>query len=247
MDAELQALRDARLAQLKGNTSNNNGSQTNSSNGNNAPTQNIGASVAPFLEANALERLSRVALVRPDRATAVEQYVKQLVSTGQVQRKITEEQIVQILNGVAREQNKQNETKIIFDRKDKSNFEVDSNNKNETYDSEDDFFDDDQLVVLPNIHIHINIHIDNLYKQQLCRIIKKELEEYCDDPIILFAPKKKTIKFLYRQFHGENGRQKISICNDRTIYKRRRDMQKWECKGSFYRHRNGTKEKTYYQ
>ena len=142
MDAELQALRDARLAQLKSNTNNNNGSQTNSQNGSSAPAQNIGASVAPFLEANALERLSRVALVRPDRATAVEQYVKQLVSTGQVQRKITEEQIVQILNGVAREQNKQNETKIIFDRKDKSNLEVDSN-KNETYDSEDDFFDDD--------------------------------------------------------------------------------------------------------
>lgn len=143
MDAELQALRDARLAQLKGNGNNNGGSQANSHNGGGAPTQSIGASVAPFLEANALERLSRVALVRPDRAQAVEQYVKQLVSTGQVQRKITEEQIVQILNGVAREQNKQNETKIIFDRKDKSNIEMDSSNKNETYDSEDDFFDDD--------------------------------------------------------------------------------------------------------
>lgn len=146
MDAELQAIRDARLAQLKGGNGSNsaNGNVSNGNNNTNSGNANIGSSMAPFLEAGALERLSRVALVRPDRATAVEQYVKQLVSTGQLTHKINEQEIVQILNGVAREQNKQTETKIIFDRKDKGMAmqAATTNNKNEQYDSEDDFFDE---------------------------------------------------------------------------------------------------------
>lgn len=120
MDAELQALREARLAELKRGTSNSGGSD--------GASPPIGSSVSRFLEPQALERLSRVSLVRPDRATAVEKYLAQLASTGQLRGKVTEKDIVQILDGIAREQNKKNETKIIFNRR-----EIDE--------EDDDFFD----------------------------------------------------------------------------------------------------------
>lgn len=141
MDSELQAIRDARLAQLKNAGGAGVGAGNNDNGSNKTGGQQIGSALAPFLEASALERLSRVSLVKPDRAMAVEQYLKQLISTGQVSHKINEEEIVQILNGIAREQNKQRETKIIFDRKDKGMMQ-DVSNKDNDLDSEDDFFDE---------------------------------------------------------------------------------------------------------
>lgn len=75
--------------------------------------QGLSAALDQVLEPEARARLSRVNLVRPDRAKAVEQYIVRLVQTGQVRRKLGEEDIVEILNGVARDQQKQNETKIV--------------------------------------------------------------------------------------------------------------------------------------
>lgn len=95
-----------------------------------------GDSIAQFLEPQALERLSRVSLVRPDRAQAVEGYLQQLISRGQVSRKISEQEIVDILNGIARDQNRKNDTKIIFDRR-----ETVENSVSVDEESEDDFFD----------------------------------------------------------------------------------------------------------
>lgn len=95
-----------------------------------------GDSIAQFLEPQALERLSRVSLVRPDRAQAVEGYLQQLISRGQVSRKISEQEIVDILNGIARDQNRKNDTRIIFDRR-----ETVENSVSMDEESEDDFFD----------------------------------------------------------------------------------------------------------
>ena len=74
--------------------------------------------------------------MRPDRAQAVEGYLKQLISRGQVSRKIGEQEIVDILNGIARDQNRKNDTKIIFDRR-----ETVENSVSVDEESEDDFFD----------------------------------------------------------------------------------------------------------
>lgn len=74
--------------------------------------------------------------MRPDRAQAVEGYLKQLISRGQVSRKISEQEIVDILNGIARDQNRKNDTKIIFDRR-----ETVENSVSVDEESEDDFFD----------------------------------------------------------------------------------------------------------
>ncbi|EDO19367.1 hypothetical protein Kpol_1002p12 [Vanderwaltozyma polyspora DSM 70294] len=138
MDSELQALREARLAELKrGTASGGDNASGRSGNGGGEP---VGSAIASFLEPEALERLTRVSLVRPDRAQAVEQYLKQIIGTGQVSHKVTEDEIVHILNGIAREQKKKNDVKIIFDRKE-HDFNDTLDKKGDEDDDEDDFFD----------------------------------------------------------------------------------------------------------
>ncbi|AET41093.1 Sdd2p Ecym_7249 [Eremothecium cymbalariae DBVPG len=124
MDPELQAIREARLQELKSRQA--------------GDKRSTGESVQQFLEPQALERLSRVALVKPDRAQAVENYLMQMVARGVVRSKISEQQIVGILNGIARDEQKRKETKIIFNRREHvaETATYDSGNS-----SEDDFLD----------------------------------------------------------------------------------------------------------
>lgn len=135
MDPELQALREARLAELKRGTSSGQGGEE----GGNSRGPAIGSAIASFLEPQALERLSRVSLVRPDRGEAVENYLKQIISSGQLSHKITEDEIVQILNGISREQKKKNDVKIIFNRR--NNDLTENIKKTNDEDDDDDFFD----------------------------------------------------------------------------------------------------------
>lgn len=133
MDSELQALRAARLAELKkGSPGPSKGSENGGASG------GVGQVIAGYLQPQALERLSRVSLVRPDRAQAVEQYLARMVSQGALTHKVTEDEIVQILHGVAREQNKKNDTKIIFDRREAA---IDEHEVAKDDEEEDDFFD----------------------------------------------------------------------------------------------------------
>ncbi|CCH43083.1 hypothetical protein BN7_2630 [Wickerhamomyces ciferrii] len=105
-DSELNAIRAARLQELQKNAGQGSGGQEKAS-------QHLSAALDQVLEPEARARLSRVNLVRPDRAKAVEQYIIRLAQSGQIRRKLDEESIVEILNGIARDQNKQNETKIV--------------------------------------------------------------------------------------------------------------------------------------
>merc|ERR1712080_314720 len=86
--------------------------------------------LAQVLEPSARERLSRVRIVRPDRADAVEQYIVKLASTGAISRKLAELDVVDILDRLSRDE-KKTATKIVFDRK----------NTIDAEDDEDDFFD----------------------------------------------------------------------------------------------------------
>lgn len=90
------------------------------------------------MESEALARLSRVALVRPDRAQAVEAYLHEVLSRGAIRSKITEQQVVGILNNIAREEQKRRDTKIIFDRRETVEEE---HVKSGDRDSEDEFFE----------------------------------------------------------------------------------------------------------
>lgn len=120
-DEELQAIRAARLQQLQRSA----GAGGSSSHG--APTQPKGSGasqvsmmMSQLLEPEAYERLSRVRLVKPERASAVEQHLMKLYQAGAIRRKISENQIVDILEKVASDERKQGSTTIVFDRRDKS-------------------------------------------------------------------------------------------------------------------------------
>ncbi|CCF55628.1 hypothetical protein KAFR_0A01900 [Kazachstania africana CBS 2517] len=146
MDAELQALREARLQQLKngGGSSSTNGGSGSRTENSRSSAESIGSSLVPFLESNAMERLQRVALVKPDRALAVESYLKQLIGSGQLRHKVSENEIVSILNNISQSDQRNQSNKIIFNRKDHNNLEFDNDNRNiksNDSDDEDDFFD----------------------------------------------------------------------------------------------------------
>lgn len=119
-DAELNAIRAARLAEIQRNAG-----QAPSTGQPSAPSGSSGV-LSQVLEPSARERLSRVRIVRPDRADAVENYIVKLVQMGQVSRKLTEDDVVEILDGLSRDEKKQGQTKIVFNRRD---------------DDDDDFFD----------------------------------------------------------------------------------------------------------
>lgn len=123
-DTELNAIRAARLAELQKNAG---GAPSGPSVPKSSGADDIKTAVlSRILETSARERLSRVRIVRPERAEQVEQYITKLYQMGQITHKLGERDIVQILDGLARDQQKGG--KIVFERKAVS-------------DDEDDFFD----------------------------------------------------------------------------------------------------------
>ncbi len=132
-DEELKAIRAARLQELRQN-SGHNGNSSNGQSGSNGSNQNDAAQMmmTQLLEPEAKERLARVKLVKPERADAVMKYLMQLYQSGAIRRKVNEDQIVDILEKVASDERKQNDTEIVFDRRDKSG---------EGDIEDDDFFD----------------------------------------------------------------------------------------------------------
>lgn len=139
MDSELQAIREARLAALKGGNDNGNSTGAPQGGGNGSGSNSgstLNAQTSHFLEAAALERLSRVAMVRPERARAVEAYLVKLATSGALTHKLSETELVRVLDGIA----KNSETKIVFNRRDEDVEELEAVN-NCVSDDEDDFFD----------------------------------------------------------------------------------------------------------
>ncbi|KAG7661004.1 uncharacterized protein J8A68_005524 [[Candida] subhashii] len=135
-DAELNAIRAARLAELQKNAAGGGSSSTGSNSASGATGgagANADAILARVLDTAARERLSRVRMVRPDRAQSVEQYILKLYSMGQINRKLVEKDIVEILDGISRDSSQQQTTKITYNRK---HIAVDDDE-----DDDDDFFD----------------------------------------------------------------------------------------------------------
>lgn len=117
-EAELNAIRAARLAELQKNS---------------APQgqEEKFSVLAQVLEPSARERLARVRIVRPERADQVEQYLVKMLSMGSITRKLGsitrklgEADIVELLDSLSRDEKKLSQ--IVFERRD---------------DSDDDFFD----------------------------------------------------------------------------------------------------------
>ncbi|GME80432.1 unnamed protein product [Ambrosiozyma monospora] len=130
-DAELAAIRAARLAELQRNAQG--GSSSQQSNGKSQSGANPSqAIISQILETEAKERLSRVKLVKPERVQAVENYLVKLYQSGAVRTKITEDDIVEILEKVAKDERRGNQNKIVFNRREVSYGDDDD---------DDDFFD----------------------------------------------------------------------------------------------------------
>ncbi|AOW31352.1 programmed cell death protein 5 [Candida albicans P57072] len=136
-DAELNAIRQARLAELQRNAagggSSTNPSSSSSGGAQDSAQENMTITILNRVLTNeARERLSRVKIVRPDRAQAVENYIIKLYSMGQIHQKLGEKDIVQILDGLSRDSQQKQQTKITFNRK---NIAADDD------EDDDDFFD----------------------------------------------------------------------------------------------------------
>lgn len=125
-EAELNAIRSARLSELQKNS----GQAPDDREGDKKDDMKL-SMLSQILETSARERLSRVRIVRPDRADAVEQYIIKLAAMGNITRKLSENDIVEILDGLSRDEKKQTQSKIVFDRRTTN---IDS-------DEDDDFFD----------------------------------------------------------------------------------------------------------
>lgn len=118
-ESELNAIRAARLAELQ---------KKQSQGASSGVDEQKFTVLAQVLELSARERLSRVRIVRPDRAEQVEQYLMKLIQMGSVTRKLGEQDIVEILESLSRDEKKQ--SKIVFERRGEG-----------SDDDEDDFFD----------------------------------------------------------------------------------------------------------
>lgn len=128
-EKDLNAIRSARLSEIQGAS----GGQ-NKNNNNEDKEELRHTMLSQILDASAAERLSRVRIVKSERADAVEQYIIKLATMGGISRKLSENDIVEILDGLSRGENRQSKGKIVFNRK--SNIESDNED-----DDEDDFFD----------------------------------------------------------------------------------------------------------
>lgn len=101
-ETELNAIRAARFAELQ--------------KGQDSPQNDQKFTLlSQVLEPSARERLSRVRMVRPERADQVEQYVVKMIQMGSIQRKLAEKDIVDLLDSLSRDEKKQ--SKIVFDRR----------------------------------------------------------------------------------------------------------------------------------
>lgn len=118
-DTELNAIRAARLAELQ---------KKQSQGASSGADEQKFTVLSQVLELSARERLSRVRIVRPDRAEQVEQYLMKLIQMGSITRKLGEQDIVEILESLSRDEKKQ--SKIVFNRREE-----------DSEDDDDDFFD----------------------------------------------------------------------------------------------------------
>lgn len=128
-DSELQAIRAARLAELQRNTGQEDGG---SGGGQQLQQQSANSGVlAQVLEPAARERLLRVRIVRPERADLVENHIVRMAQSGQLRRRLGEEEVVKMLDGLARDLQKL-DGKVVFARREVAAASDDDS---------DDFFD----------------------------------------------------------------------------------------------------------
>jgi len=119
-DADLEAIRQKRLAQLQGQYGAGGGGVPNVEEQQKAVEKKHQMEEArshmltQVLTPEARERLSRIALVKPDKARSIEDTVIRAAQMGQLQQQVDEPKLIQMLEQISE---KKTETKITFNRR----------------------------------------------------------------------------------------------------------------------------------
>ncbi|KAK7206921.1 hypothetical protein BZA70DRAFT_236421 [Myxozyma melibiosi] len=120
-DSELQAIRQARLQELQkqrgprqggapaGGAAAGGADAARQANEDDARA----AMIAQILTPAARERLSRVRIVRQQKAQGVEDLLIRMARTGQIQNRVDEDELISLLDQISQQESKANETKIV--------------------------------------------------------------------------------------------------------------------------------------
>ncbi|KAF7699363.1 programmed cell death protein 5 [Silurus meridionalis] len=114
-DEELEAIRRQRMAELQAKQGDSSGEQQGQQEAKQRETEMRNTILAQVLDQSARARLSNLALVKPDKAKAVENYLIQMARFGQLGGKISESGLIEILEKVSQQTEKK--TTVKFNRR----------------------------------------------------------------------------------------------------------------------------------
>ncbi|XP_016344649.1 programmed cell death protein 5 [Sinocyclocheilus anshuiensis] len=114
-DEELDAIRRQRMAELQAKHGDPSSDQQGQQEAKQRETEMRNSILAQVLDQSARARLSNLALVKPDKAKAVENYLIQMARFGQLGGKITEAGLIEILEKVSQQTEKK--TTVKFNRR----------------------------------------------------------------------------------------------------------------------------------
>ncbi|XP_069757894.1 programmed cell death protein 5 [Narcine bancroftii] len=114
-DQELEAIRRQRLAELRAQRGDAPDDQQNQQEAKQRESEMRNSILAQVLDQSARARLSNLALVKPEKAKSVENYLIQMAKFGQLGGKISESGLIEILEKVNQQMGKQ--TMVKFNRR----------------------------------------------------------------------------------------------------------------------------------
>ncbi|XP_069491551.1 programmed cell death protein 5 [Ambystoma mexicanum] len=114
-DEELEAIRKQRMSELQAKHGDSSGDQAQQQENKQRETEVRNSILAQVLEQAARARLSNLALVKPEKAKAVENYLIQMARYGQLGGKISEQGLIEILEKVSQQTDKK--TTVKFNRR----------------------------------------------------------------------------------------------------------------------------------
>ncbi|XP_030621694.1 programmed cell death protein 5 [Chanos chanos] len=114
-DEELEAIRRQRMAELQAKHGDSSGDQQGQQEAKQREAEMRNSILAQVLDQSARARLSNLALVKPDKAKAVENYLIQMARFGQLGGKISESGLIEILEKVSQQTEKK--TTVKFNRR----------------------------------------------------------------------------------------------------------------------------------
>ncbi|CAB4387347.1 DNA-binding TFAR19-related protein [Rhizophagus irregularis] len=116
-DSELQAIRQARLRELQAQHAESGGSKSTEEDSEQKRQieETRQSMLSQILDNEARERLARISMVKADKARAVEDLLIRMAQTGQLRGKVSESQLIEILEQINQQQKP--ETKIVYNRR----------------------------------------------------------------------------------------------------------------------------------